>query len=287
MSIPDTDIVKAASSLGLMGSGAQVAQQILAALCDVRLDIRDITALIQREPGLAARVLKVANSAYYGHSRHIATLERAMVVLGIDAVRGITAAACLDRSISRRSQAVGVDPRTLVNHCVASAFAAEQLSRRAERGSAPEAFMGALLHDFGVPVQERLDPQGVEALIEALRTRPDVETAELERTLVKVDHARCAQVIFENWQMPKGIVQAARFHNNPNHAPLPDRELAVLVHLGIQLAIEAGFTYPLEPRQFRVPREPLLEELKLNSKIAAEITEGLSERVLLLAENAA
>jgi HD-like signal output (HDOD) protein len=287
VSIPDTDIVKAASSLGLMGSGAQVAHQILSALCDVSLNMREITALIQREPGLAARVLKVANSAYYGHSRHIATLDRALVVLGIDAVRGITAAACLDRSISRRSQAVGIDPRTLVNHCVASAFAAEQLARRAERGSSAEAFMGALLHDFGVPVQERLDPQGVEALIEALRTQPEADAAELERNLVKVDHTRCAQVIFENWQLPKTIVQAAIFHNDPRRAPLPDQQLTTLVHLGIQLAIEAGFTYPLEPRQFRVPREPLLVSLRLNNKIADEITEGLPERVLLLAENAA
>ncbi|MET0280619.1 MAG: HDOD domain-containing protein [Steroidobacteraceae bacterium] len=287
MSISDADIVKAASALGLLGSGSQAAHHILAALCDVNLDTREITALIQREPGLAARVLKVANSAYYGHSRHIATLDRALMVLGLDAVRGITAAACLDRSIARGSRAAGIDPRALVNHCVASAFAAEQLARRSGKGVAPEAFMGALLHDFGVPVQERLDPAGMEALIEALRTRPEADPAELERTLVQVDRARCTQAIFLSWNMPESILLAARFYSDPARSTLPARTQATLVHVGVQLALEAGFTYPLEPRQLRVPREPLLESLGLNSKVAAEIAEGLAERVLLLAENPA
>src|SRR5262245_2000821 len=109
MSFSDAEIVKAASSLGLLGGGSQTAHRILGALCDASLGSREIVSLIEREPGLAARVLKVANSAYYGHSRDISTLDRALTILGIDAVRGITAAACLDRSISRRSHVGGID----------------------------------------------------------------------------------------------------------------------------------------------------------------------------------
>lgn len=287
MSLPDADIVKAASSLGLLGSGSHTAHRILAALCDASLGTREIVALVEREPGLAARVLKVANSAYYGHSRHIATLDRALVVLGIDAVRGITAAACLDRSIARRSNIAGIDPRTLVNHSVASAFAAEQLSRRSGRGSAAEAFMAALLHAFGVPVQERLDAEGVEALIRALRAQPDADAAELERSLVKVTHTHCARVIFENWQMPVSIVLAASHYDDPARAPGPARELATLVHLGVQLAIEADFTYPMQPRQLRIARGPLLKSIGLDEAAAQEIIASLPERVLLLTEAAA
>jgi HD-like signal output (HDOD) protein len=208
-------------------------------------------------------------------------------VLGLDAMRGITAAACLDRSIARRNQFGAIDPRALVHHCVASAFAAEQLARLSGHGNAAEAFMAALLHDFGVPVQERLDPEGVAALIKALREQPEAEVQALEKALVKIPHTRCAQVIFDNWQLPPLISLAALHHDDPSGAPGPVKELTALVHLGIQLAIEAGFTYPAEPRQLRVPREPLLRMLGIDPEALAPIVERLPERVLLLADAAA
>lgn len=286
MTITDAEIVKAATSLGVLGGGAQTAHRILAALCDASLGTREIADLVQREPGLAVRVLKVANSAYYGRSRDIGTLDQALVVLGLDAVRGITAAACLDRSIARRSQFGAIDPKALVHHCIASAFAAESLARASGRAVAAGAFMAALLHDFGVPVQERLDGDGVLALIEALRTQPDADAGELERTLVQVSHGRCAQVIFDSWQLPTSIGLAARHHDDPAGAPGPVRELTTLVHLGIQMAIEAGFTYPTEPRQFRIARGPLLATLGLDADVLLPIIEQLPERVLLLSEAA-
>jgi putative nucleotidyltransferase with HDIG domain len=199
-------------------------------------------------------------------------------------VRGITAAACLDRSIARRNQFGAIDPRALVHHCVASAFAAEQLARLSGRGTPAEVFMAALLHDFGVPVQERLDPEGVAALIAALREQPEAEVHTLEKSMLKISHTRCAQVIFEGWQLPASITQAVLHHDDPNTAPGPVKELTTLVHLGIQLSIEAGFTYPAEPRQFRVPREPLLRMLGIPAEALQPIIDKLPEQVLLVAD---
>lgn len=286
MAITDADIVRAATSLGVIGGDTHAAHRILAALCDSNLDSRQVAEIIQREPGLSARVLKVANSAFYGSSRHIATVDRALVLLGLDAVRGIAAAACLDRSVARRSPKAAISPQALTHHCVASAFAAESLTKRCGRSSAPEAFMAALLHDFGVPVQERLDSAGVMKLIEALQNDTDAQPAALEAQLVQVGHARCAEVVFENWNLPPAIVRAVRYHDNPAPAPGPVRELTTLVHLGVQCALEAGFTHPLEPRQMRVPREPLLRSLGMEEDVIAPIVAGLSERVLLVAESA-
>jgi HD-like signal output (HDOD) protein len=287
MAISDADIVKAASALGVIGGGAQTAHRILAALCDPGLGTKEVADIVLREPGLSARVLKVANSAYYGFSRNIATLERALIVLGLDAVRGITAAACLDRSIARRNQFGAIDPRALVHHCVASAFAAEQLARISNKSVASEAFMAGLLHDFGVPVQERLDPEGIAALIKALSEQPEADFQPLEQSLVKIPHTRCALVIFDNWQLPPSIALAALHHDDPHAAPGPVKELTALVHLGIQLAIEAGFTYPAEPRKMRVQREPLLRILGILPEALPPILERLPERVLLVADAAA
>jgi len=285
MPITEADIVRAASSLGVIAGGANTAHRILATLCDASLDARQIAEVIQREPALAARVLKVANSAFYGSSRNVGTLDRALMLLGLDSVRGIAAAACLDRSVARRSQQAPIDPRALALHSVASAFAAESLTRQCGRANPTEAFMAALLHDFGVPVQERVDSSGVLKLLEAVARDPDAQIGALEAQLVQVGHGRCAEVVFENWRLPQSIVVAAKHHDDPAQAPGPVRELTTLVHLGVQLALEAGFTHPLEPRVLRIPREPLLKAMDLPEEKVNAIMEGLSERVLLVMDS--
>jgi HD-like signal output (HDOD) protein len=284
MTITEADIVRAASSLGVIAGGSNTAHRILATLCDASLEARQIAEVIQREPALAGRVLKVANSAFYGSSRNIGTLDRALMLLGLDSVRGIAAAACLDRSVARRSQQAPIDPRALSLHSVASAFAAESLTRKCGRAVPSEAFMAALLHDFGVPVQERVDTAGVIKLLDALARNPDASAGELEAQLVQVTHGRCAEVVFENWRLPQPIVQAAKYHDDPSKAPAPAGDLTTLVHLGVQLALEAGFTHPLEPRQMRVPREPLLKAMGLDEDTVTSILEGLTEQVLLVVE---
>jgi HD-like signal output (HDOD) protein len=279
MTITDADIIQAARSLGVIGGSNASAHQILATLCDASLDARQIADVIQRDPGLAVRVLKVANSAFYGVSRQVASLDRALLLMGLDAVRTIAAAACLDRGIPRTSHQALIDPRALTQHCVASAFAAESLSRKSGRAVPAEAFMAALLHDFGVPVQERLDSPGVVQLLQALAADTETSASELEATLVQVGHARCAEVIFQDWRLPEAIVVAVCHHDAPARAPAPQRELALLVHLGVQLALQAGFTHPLEPRPGCSARELMLRSLGLPEEAIESIVEGLAERV--------
>lgn len=285
MPITEADILRAATSLGVVAGGSNSAHRIMATLCDSGLDATQIAEVIQREPGLAARVLKVANSAFYGSSRAIGTLDRALLLLGIDAVRGIAAAACLDRSVGRSAQSP-LNPQALALHSVASAFAAESLTKKCGRAIPSEAFMAALLHDFGIPVQERLDSSGVLQLLKALQQDPDADTLALEAQRVQVGHSRCAEVVFENWQLPQPIVLAAKHHEAPAAAPESARDLSTLVYLGVQVALEAGFTHPLEPRIQRNSREPLLQAMGLNEADVASISDGLAERVLLVVDGA-
>jgi HD-like signal output (HDOD) protein len=123
-------------------------------------------------------------------------------------------------------------------------------------------------------------------LLEAVARDPEAQVGALEAELVRVGHGRCAEVVFESWRLPQPIVQAARHHDDPSRAPEPSRDLTTLVHLGVQLALEAGFTHPLEPRQMRIPREPLLKSMGLEQDAVTSIMEGLSERVLLVTEAA-
>jgi HD-like signal output (HDOD) protein len=246
-SIDRAQILKAAASLGVLGSGTNSAPRIMAALCNPAVSPGQVAAMIGKEPALYARVLRVANSPYYGQSRSITTIDRALVVLGVDAVRGIAAAACLDRSLPRRGEHSVVDMKSLIQHSIATAASAESLARIGRPALAAEAFIAGLLHNLGIVVQLHLDAPGIQAMIN-LRQAGDVrDMRALESDCVAIGHEECIGVIFEAWQLPDSLIAAARDHHDPMAAAPPHRELAALINLGANLGLASGSTFGLEP----------------------------------------
>jgi HD-like signal output (HDOD) protein len=245
--IDRAQILKAAASIGVLGAGTHLGPRLMALLCKPTITAREIAALLANEPAVYARVLRVANSPYYGQARAITSIERALLVLGLDAVRGIAAAACLDRTMARDSAGTPVDMRALVQHSLATAAAAEALARIAAPPLAAEAFIAGLLHNLGIAVQVHLDTPGVRAMIQvrAIDAYCDMRTLESER--VVVGHEECAGVIFEAWQLPAALVAAVRYHHTPMAAPEAHRPLTALVNLGATLGLSCGNTFALEP----------------------------------------
>jgi putative nucleotidyltransferase with HDIG domain len=265
----------------VLGTGRNAIPVMLARLCDPMARVQDVAHVIAQEPGLAARVLRVANSAYYGMSGKVATLERAFVLLGVDAVRGIAAAVCLDRSAIRAIEAAPIDMSAILRHSVATAAAAEALARISHRQLAAEAFIAGLLHDFGVTVQLQLDRDGCVRLVDALSASASADEDSLEQQLVAVGHARCGAVVFESWKLPTNLVEAVRHHHEPAAAPAAARPLATLVHLGNHLSISIGHAFAFEPSVGAV-REDYLKSLGLSLENLEQVMSTLPDRVHVL-----
>jgi HD-like signal output (HDOD) protein len=240
-------ILKAAATLGILGSGADSAPRMLALLCDPQVAGSEIASLIASQPAMYARVLRVANSSYYGQSRSITTMERALILLGRDAVRGIAAATCFDRTMARGKKVTAIDVQAVTRHSLATAAAAEALAAIARPPLASEAFIAGLLHNLGIAVQVQLDPRGIDAMIDANRNGAACGIRGLESGHGMVGHEQCLGVVFEAWQMPESLVAVAGHHHAPMDAPEPHRDLAALVNLGANLGLAIGSTYTLEP----------------------------------------
>jgi HD-like signal output (HDOD) protein len=226
------EILRAASTVGMLQLRNAAGSNLLAALCDLRMDAQELASLVDREPGLAARVLRVANSAFYGLARNVATVERALVVLGIDAVRGIAAASCMDRGLQRRGESAVLDLAAVVRHCLGTAIAAEALAKLGPRRQAGEAFMAGLLHNLGVAIQVRIDQAGMSQLVSDLQADPNASVRELEARYVRVVHEECGGVLFESWNLPAVLCDAARHHHAPFEITVGEnRSVALLVHV--------------------------------------------------------
>jgi HD-like signal output (HDOD) protein len=174
-------------------------------------------------------------------------MERALLVLGRDAVRGIAAATCFDRTMTRSVKGTAIDMRAVARHSLTTAAAAEALAIIARRSMTSEAFIAGLLHNLGIAVQVHLDPRGVDAMIDANRNGAASGIRALESKQAMVGHEECLAVVFEAWQMPGSLVAAAGHHHAPMNAPEPHRDLTALVNLGANLGLAVGSCHTLEP----------------------------------------
>jgi HD-like signal output (HDOD) protein len=278
--IDRTHILKTAASAGVLGTVD--AQRIMKALCKPEISAHQVAALVGGDPALSLRVLRVANSAYYRQPRSITTIERALALLGTDSMRGIAAAACLDR-IAIRSKNVVVDMQALVRHSQATAAAAESLAMIRHPALASEAFIAGLLHNLGTAVQLALDPSGVESMAKSLAIDPAIDIRSLEARLVAVGHEECGAVIFEAWELPESLIAVARHHHDPSAAPDAHRDLAALIDLSATAAQVAGFTFTLGPVP-SICKSSSMTRLGLNQDEVAAVADSLQERVAILTQ---
>jgi len=278
-SIDRTLILKTAASSGALG--AVDAQRIMKALCNPEIRANQVAALVGGDPALSLRVLRVANSAYYQQPRSITSIERALAVLGTDSMRGIAAAACLDRIALRSNKNAVVDMQALVRHSQATAAAAESLAMIRHPALASEAFVAGLLHNLGIAVQLILDPSGVKSMAESLKVDPTTDIRSLEALLVAVGHEECSAVIFEAWELPESLIAVARHHHDPIAAPHAHRDLTALIDLSATVARSAGFTFTLEPAP-SVCKSSSMTQLGLTQDEVAAVTDSLQERIAIL-----
>ncbi|GAB4259222.1 MAG: hypothetical protein Kow0092_07350 [Deferrisomatales bacterium] len=178
-----------------------VAQRALSLLSDPTTEPEALESALSRDPSLAVRVLRLANSAYYRRSREITTLAGAVVVLGFKTLHTLVLSSAVHRVISSAGE---VAPR-LWEHCYAAALACRELARLAGAGAVAreEAFLAGLFHDVGKGVIAHKFPGIYDG-------RPG---AEAEREQLGFDHAQLGSALLAAWEIPAELRHAVGEHH--------------------------------------------------------------------------
>ena len=188
-----------------------VARKILLAAEDERSSHRTLARIVSRDQSLTAKVLGLANSAYYGHRAEVRTLNHAVSIIGSTMLKQLSLCAfVVDRWNS------GGDKRAnFWKHSIAVAYAASFLAERSGTASPDEAFCAGLLHDIGVLVLDTGFPKEYERVQEGLSKEGGARDA-VERTILGIDHLQAGVWLGERWQLPASFVAAvADHHSNP------------------------------------------------------------------------
>jgi putative nucleotidyltransferase with HDIG domain len=169
---------------------------------------KDLAAVIAADPSLTARVLKLANSAYYGLSGRVANVGFAVTVIGFPTVRAMAAAT----ASGLFDDGDRVAPEGFWDHAVSVATACSMLAGRV--GVRPaDAFSLGLLHDLGSALLFRSDPERFDRIVE--RSKADRRPLSiLEKETFGIAHDEAAARVFAAWRFPEDFVVAVGEHHD-------------------------------------------------------------------------
>ena len=269
--------LSAVRSISHIATLPEVTVQIIEMVEDPGSSARDLHQLISADPALTARMLKVVNSAFYGLPRQIASINRAVSLLGLNAVKNIAIAASLAKLFRGGSIGPHFDAHHLWTHSCATAAAARTVAKASGRkGVADEAFLAGLVHDVGILVELQFDRARFAAAIEEAHETRNLEAAELAN--LGETHEGFGSVLCEHWKFPASLVWVAGHHHDPLTVPEANRDLPSIVHVADHLAgeVAGGFTLDLRPGG---PDPDVLDALGLVQSDLMEIRTAVIEAI--------
>jgi HD-like signal output (HDOD) protein len=199
--------IRVARTPGL-GMLPQVTSQVLRLVDNPNASPRQIGALIERDAGLASKLLKSANSAYYGAPGKIKTVSQAISVMGLSAVRSIVVGQAYQQMTSVRGASKRFDRLVFWQHSLATASAARVLAKLKGWRDPEEAFLAGLLHDAGRLVMDKFLPNEFDQIL-TLALERVIPLFDAEREALGYTHVEVGDLLGAEWNMPESMRERA------------------------------------------------------------------------------
>jgi putative nucleotidyltransferase with HDIG domain len=225
-----------ASKVGDLPALPQVAARVVQLIHDPKTTANILEEAISRDQAMTARVLRVANSAFYGVRGEIATLSRAIVIMGFNTLRSIV--------LTGVTEAVQVGARScfkdriLWEHSVAVALAARTIARECRFDGAEEAYVGGLLHDIGKMVLDANLPSSYQQVLERVYNERQ-SFVEAENEVFGFDHTDVGALVVKRWGLAPSLCEAVQMHHHPMGSEI-NPSLCAIVSLADSMCIKLG-----------------------------------------------
>ncbi len=265
--------IRVARTPGL-GMLPQMTAQILKLVDSPDASPRQVGALIERDAGLASKLLKTANSSYYGMQGKIRTVSQAISVLGLSAVRSVIVSQVYHQMASGRAHARRFDKVAFWQHSLATAVAARILARFKGWRDPEEAFLAGLLHDAGRLVMDRFLTSEFDQAI-ALSLSNGCNLIDAEREILGYTHVEVGAMLGEQWQLPDSLQEGMRLHQAATD--YETSPIGCLVYTANVLAHQVGFgvgapvAYELDPETVESLRLPPEQFEGIRQVLAKEV----------------
>ena len=228
---------KVVGAIGALPSVPRTCAALLEALRNPDVPIEEIGRIIEQDVGMSAKVLQLANSAFFGHLQEIATVRAAVSYLGLDVLKQLVLSAEIFRTFQPGRRIAGFAIEEFQEHCRWTAAIAARLP--APKKTVSAAVVASLLHDTGKLVLAVRLPEKFELTLQTAHQRA-CPFHEVEYELIGTGHAEIGAYLLALWGLPLPIVDAVCRHHHPAQAgdAPPGLDVLAVTHIADGLAYE-------------------------------------------------
>ncbi len=210
----------------------QSVHKILQLAADPKASTKDIVAVIESDPVMAVKILKVVNSAFYSLPREVLSIQRALVFLGILSLKNLALSVAAIGMLNPEN-AAEFDINKFLEHSLVTAVLAKKLAMHVGISmiESSDYFIAGLLHDFGKIVFAEFMPHEFnQALIDSKEHNISLHQAELEH--IGLSHDKAGQLLVSKWALSDTLANAINWH----HGSKQDSCLADCIFAANQIA---------------------------------------------------
>ncbi len=262
-----------------------VAMQINEEMKKESLTAKSLAALINQDPSLTAKLLKLANSAYYGLVKEVTTMEKAVTVLGLNTIQSLALTVSVYKVF--KSGSTEFDFQGLWLHCLGCGVAAKNLVLSRAPALAEQAFVCGIIHDVGkIAIADKL-PEELVAMIRLISDK-GMSQKEAEAEIFGFSHQKIGGRMAATWNFPDNYVFAVKSHHGV--FPLKEQDdpaattLAEAVLVGNKIAKSLAFGHTSDPDKEQVTREEL-ESFAISGKNLAAMVQKIKDDYQHLVNN--
>lgn len=196
--------LKLANAVDRMPAFPKSVQKILELTRDVNCTPRDLVQVIDKDPVVTVKILKVVNSAYYSLPKQVTSISHAVVYLGFNTIKNLALSIAAIGMLPKQNDA-GFDVDQYLLHSLSTAGIAKLLANRLDDADPMDCFIGGLLHDFGKVVLAQFFPSEFKnALSQSLADGSSLHLA--LRATIGADHAVVGAMLVEKWRFAPALI---------------------------------------------------------------------------------
>jgi putative nucleotidyltransferase with HDIG domain len=231
----------------------------------------EIHQIISKDQALAARVLRIANSPFYGYSRSITRLTDAIALMGFNNIRSLVLTSVFNDFLKRS----GLTEKLLWEHSLVCASISQRIAKSTRFAKTEEAFLVGLMHDIGKVILNLRLPEKMSRIVQEVYNTQEATFSELEEEVFGFTHSEVGRAIARKWNFAKEIEEAIGNHHHPERTTAMPA-LTYIAHLA------NAFCHKLEIGPVKDPNLDLMalrstKVLKLNQDAMDRLFDEISQ----------